>query len=97
MSAHHHLYNTTRWRKLRAAHLAGEPLCVMCNARGQLTPANTCDHVRPHRGDMTLFLDPANLQSLCAPCHSSTKQAHEWSDGNVVPVDIDGYPVNGSW
>lgn len=28
------------------------------------------DHVRPHRGDMVLFWDVANWQSLCLSCHN---------------------------
>ena len=37
------------------------------------TPAELVDHVTPHDGDMTLFLDGANIQSLCGTCHSRDK------------------------
>lgn len=58
------IYNTARWKKLRAEHLAREPLCRGCGA-----PAEVVDHIRPHREDMDLAYDPDNLQSLCKTCH----------------------------
>lgn len=38
------------------------------------------DHIRPHRGNPMLFLDPANLQTLCAPHHNakSTDEGRAW-------------------
>jgi 5-methylcytosine-specific restriction endonuclease McrA len=97
MSAFSYLYKTKRWQRLRAAHIHTQPLCVMCQAAGRLEPATVADHVKPHKGDMALFLDPANLQSLCAPHHSSAKQREEWLDMQANRVDLDGYPVDGSW
>ncbi|WP_234239756.1 HNH endonuclease [Billgrantia desiderata] len=44
---------------------------------GRVTPADTVDHIEPHRGDGDKFFDPKNLQSLCATCHSSRKQRLE--------------------
>lgn len=74
------LYQLPEWKDprvgLRAMHLAREPLCRECAADGINTPAREVDHVVPHRGDMCLFLDEANLQSLCKPHHSS-KTARE--------------------
>lgn len=49
--------------------LVREPLCRMCTADGQVVPATTVDHIVPHRGDMALFWDVGNLQSLCKPHH----------------------------
>ena len=58
------------WQRLRSAHLAEHPLCVECERQGRLAGATQVDHVRPHRGDDGLRLDPGNLQSLCDSCHS---------------------------
>jgi 5-methylcytosine-specific restriction protein A len=33
--------------------------------------ANEVDHIKPHKGDMALFWDSSNWQSLCKPCHSA--------------------------
>lgn len=58
------------WRKAREAHLAREPLCRFCAAEGRVTAATDVDHVEPFRGIQDpMRLDPANLRSLCRPCH----------------------------
>ncbi len=93
MSQHAALYNCSAWRKRRARHLHHNPLCVMCQARGIVTQANTVDHVTPHRGDPVLFAGP--LQSLCPACHSRDKQQLERS-GFVRGCDRDGVPLDPS-
>src|SRR5690606_13204479 len=69
------LYLLPEWRDprtgLRAMQLAIEPTCRKCREAGVVEPAREVDHIVPHRGDIKLFLDAANLQSLCKPCHSS--------------------------
>lgn len=67
---YHGWYLLAIWRKvLRPAQLLREPWCRECAKHGRRTPATVVDHVRPHRGDWALFVDPANHQSLCKPCH----------------------------
>jgi 5-methylcytosine-specific restriction enzyme A len=68
-----HLYETPRWRKMRAQHLREHPCCVMCMSLGFDTPALIVDHRQPHRGDTRQFFDPSNLQSLCKLHHDSVK------------------------
>lgn len=63
---------TTQWDKARADFLTAYPHCAMCGSA-----ASVVDHITPHRGDMRLFWDRANWQSLCAPCHNGTKQRQE--------------------
>lgn len=67
-------YNTTRWRILRALVLREADYlceCETCKAEERATPANTADHIKPHRGDPRLFWDRANLQAMSAECHSA--------------------------
>ena len=71
------LYQTPRWRYLRAEVLQDEPLCRVCRAEGRVEPATDVDHVVPHRGDLPLFWDRANLQPLCHACHSAKTQRGE--------------------
>ncbi len=82
-----------RWQKVRLGHLRNNPLCVMCAQLGKQTAATVVDHVEPHRGDMVLFWDPKNRQSLCEPCHNRHKQRLEKS-GTVSGCDIDGLPID---
>jgi len=70
-----------KWRVARIEHLRANPMCVMCLSIGRKTVATVVDHKTPHKGNMTLFWDRGNWQSLCASCHSSHKQAQEKADG----------------
>ncbi|QIG97770.1 MULTISPECIES: HNH endonuclease [Bradyrhizobium] len=87
-----HFYDTAFWQRRRRQQLLAHPLCKFCAADGIVTPATHVDHVEPHRGDWTLFCLGA-LQSLCSPCHSSTKQRIE-ARGFDVAVDADGWPTD---
>ena len=71
-----------RWRRARALHLMGEPLCRACLAAGRARAAEVVDHVRPHRGDAGLFWDPDNWQSLCRRCHAVKTASEDGGFGN---------------
>lgn len=60
---------SNRWQKARKQFLAKQPLCVVCQRAGKLTPATVVDHTKPHRGDKVLFWDENNWQPLCKKCH----------------------------
>jgi len=73
---------TAKWFRLRY------PLCGMrpdgqvpvmsdCYLEKRDTPATQTDHVLPHRGDMGLFWDLRNWQSLCARCHGRKSRSEE--------------------
>lgn len=64
-----HLYNSARWRKIRARQLRREPWCAECMKRGVFTTATDVDHILPHRGDVMLFFR-GPFQSLCHSCHA---------------------------
>lgn len=56
-----------RWQGLRQEVLRRDGFaCVQCGTRGPLE----IDHIKPVRTHPELSYDPANLQSLCAPCHT---------------------------
>lgn len=97
-SAWHHLYNSKRWHRLRWHQLRREPLCKLCQALGKVTAASVVDHRKPHKGDEALFFDESNLDSLCKPCHDSTKQRLERS-GVLPGCDLNGSPLdpNSHW
>jgi 5-methylcytosine-specific restriction protein A len=65
-----------RWRKERAGFLALNPWCITLGS-GCTLIAEVVDHIRPHRGDMTLFWDRTNWQPLCVHCHNVHKQREE--------------------
>lgn len=88
-----HLYKLHRWRKLRAAVLRQQPLCVLCTAEGRTALAQVVDHKVPHKGSMDLFWDRDNLQPLCYTCHNSSKQSTEVR-GYDKKIDEDGWPIS---
>ena len=93
MGQHASLYKTKAWYRLRHAQLQREPLCRMCKQLGRVTAANVIDHIEPHRGNLELFHDPANLQSLCKACHDGAKQSQERT-GQLRGGDTEGRPID---
>jgi 5-methylcytosine-specific restriction enzyme A len=77
------------WRKARDAHLAQHPLCVCCLANGFIEAASLVDHVVPHKGDMKVFWNVDDWQSLCDWCHKAIKAPieHAWLAGHA-PVAL---------
>lgn len=87
-----HLYSSSRWKLLRQHQMAFEPLCRFCLEQQIVEAATVVDHIKPHKGDETLFFAADNLQSLCKPCHDGTKQRIELGQ-NVVMFGADGWPL----
>lgn len=85
-------YQLERWRRLARAQKQNYPLCRMCEANGFAVAATIADHIHPHNGDWDAFI-LGELQSLCAPCHSSRKQAIE-KRGYDSQIDQDGWPTD---
>lgn len=85
-------YKSSAWRKIRAAHLAIEPVCRMCCANSILNDGGRkvdgspepnphrrgliVDHEQPHRGDPVLFFR-GPFQALCRDHHDRVKQRAE--------------------
>lgn len=50
-----HLYNTSRWKKLRKQFLQENPLCVECKVKGGIKAETVVDHIEAHKGNEGLF------------------------------------------
>lgn len=74
----------SRWQKARKGWLHAHPLCVVCEAAGRVVPATDVDHIKPHRGDMALFWDSSNWQSLCHSCHSTKTVQEDGGFGRLI-------------
>jgi len=71
-------YTSARWKRLRKFVLAREPYCPRCQVRdGRVVPADTVNHIKPHKGDPGLFWAVDNIEGVCASCHSSEIQREE--------------------
>ena len=75
-----------RWRKARIAWLAEHWFCVACRLQGRMAAASEVDHIKPHRGDMDLFWDQTNWQSLCKACHSRKTASESGWAGRVGQI-----------
>lgn len=70
-TAHERGYGA-RWQKASKAWLRAHPLCQCPDCQEgklQVTVATLVDHIIPHKGDMRLFWDNTNWQSMAKPCH----------------------------
>lgn len=93
-----HLYKGRAWQALRRDTLARDAmacrLCgVLCIGLGQHELAPVVDHITPHKGDLSRFYNPANLQTLCKRCHDTRKRAAELR-GYDVATDAEGWPID---
>ncbi len=92
------LYKTVAWQRLREQVIQRDMgtcrTCgILCTTGTRSTRTATIDHITPHKGDLALFYDPANLQLLCGSCHSGQKQRSEKS-GYSTAVGLDGFPTD---
>ncbi|MCD4504782.1 HNH endonuclease [Chromobacterium piscinae] len=53
-----------------------------CATPGCMERATDCDHIRPHRGDWSLFIESSNHQALCHSCHSRKTAREDGGFGN---------------
>lgn len=60
-----------KWKRARLVFLRNNPLCIECLRADKVTPGFAVDHIEPHRGDMILFWDVDNWQTLCEKCHNT--------------------------
>jgi 5-methylcytosine-specific restriction enzyme A len=73
---HAKLYNNARWRVASKAFRIANPLCKECEKHGAIKAAEVVDHIKPHKGNLELFWNVDNWQSLCCQCHNA-KSARE--------------------
>ena len=73
-----------RWRKARAAYLQKHPLCECeyCRREGRHELATVVDHIIPHKGDMTIFWDSSQWQSMAKACHDRKTAKEDGGFGN---------------
>jgi 5-methylcytosine-specific restriction endonuclease McrA len=79
-----------RWDKAAAAFKAEHPLCLGCQAIGQVKVAVLVDHVEPHKGDMVKFWDASMWQPSCAWHHDVIKKQLEqqYEQGHLTVSDL---------
>lgn len=76
------LYDTRKWKRLRKSQLMKQPLCEQCFKLDMIVSATVVDHKRAHLGDLEMFYDTENLQSLCVSCHNRKTATQDGGFGN---------------
>lgn len=94
MAKKHNFYDLRIWRdRLRPDQLIREPLCRRCGLQGKAVPAEVVNHIVPHKGDYSKFVNPDNLESVCKPCHDGYIQREE-HHGYGSMIGADGWPMD---
>lgn len=55
-----------QWEKYRAEFLEQNPFCYMCDSKAMIV-----DHLRPHKGDFSLFWKEDNYVQMCKSHHDT--------------------------
>lgn len=76
-----HIYQSTKWRKLRDRKFKQNPICEHCIKYNKITPTDVIDHIIEINDNPELAYVYSNLQALCHKCHN-TKTAEEASNRN---------------
>lgn len=86
------LYKSKAWHDLRVRVFVRDlGICGIC--RKLIVGRFDADHKVPHKGNLMLFWDEANVQVLHPRCHAQAKQRDEargfqaGCDGSGEPVD----------
>lgn len=80
----------SKWRRARLHHLQVNPLCSACDAIGRVTAGAVIDHKVAHRGNMALFWDRTNWQTMCKRCHDAKREADELEYRVIRPAGAIG-------
>ncbi len=64
------IYDSARWKRVRALKIDADPLCEVCEREGRTTLAAQVHHVVKVRDEPGRAYDMANLMSVCRSCHA---------------------------
>lgn len=87
------LYKKAAWLRGRLIFLAQHPLCQRCAKQGKTNVARVVNHIRPHKGDWDLFIDPANWEAICKEHHDSDAQSEDLL-GYSTETGLNGFPTD---
>lgn len=78
-----------KWQQYRLSYLRRYPICVKCGQE-----ANVVDHITDHRGNLELFWNSQNHQSMCTRCHNqktykTTFNPHKQKEIEKMTLDRD--------
>ena len=97
---YHVLYASKHWAVIRRQALTRDNyVCQHLNCgvylqAGRQSPKSAVvHHIKAHQGNLELFCDLNNLQSVCKSCHDSSIQSTE-ALGYDTQIGNDGWPTD---
>jgi 5-methylcytosine-specific restriction protein A len=63
------IYQDKRWKAIRKAKFAANPVCEECDSKGITTQTDEIHHIVPIEVNPDLAFEWDNLKSLCVECH----------------------------
>lgn len=73
-------YKRAHWTRLRTVVIHRDPVCKICNR----APSTIADHIKPHKGEWSLFSDLDNLQGICKTCHAKKTAREDGGFGHAL-------------
>lgn len=69
--------------------------CKICGDIHHNTSLLVADHIKPHKGNIDLFFDEANVRCICKRCHDGAKQSEDRTGIAVERgIDATGRPTH---
>ena len=72
------------WELLSRRVRTEDPLCVLCEQAGRITPATEVHHIQSVRAAPGRRLDRSNLMPLCAECHRRMESGQTIPGGSIL-------------
>lgn len=66
--------------------------CLLVTGNRHHPRAAVVNHIKPHKGDESLFFDLENTEAVCKSCPDTLIQQEE-ARGCVIGCDVDGRPL----
>ena len=90
---------TTEWDKARAEFLKAHRFCECPLHKGtpDAPPSQMVDHIKPHKGDRTLFWSRSNWQAMTNSCHSTKTGRYDRPESRPLTnvKKLSGHPPGG--
>ena len=83
-------YKSPIWKSIRRHRLAEESQCRECAIEGRTLPASHVDHIEPHQGEWSLFMQYENTQSLCLRHHNAHRYQERCGNASKLPRSLSG-------
>lgn len=76
--------NSGQWQRTRARVMREQPVCWLCEQRGDTTEAEMVHHIRAVSERPDMAFDDTNLVPLCNGCHRRVEAAQQRGEATAT-------------